>query len=458
MIIKEVLVPDIGNFKNVNIAEVYIKAGDVISAEDPVISLESEKAVMDIPSPFAGKVKEVRVKAGDAVSTGDVIAVLESDGENKADPRDADAKAEPDSGMPGKADADAKEAGAGNVAAAGVKADTDAAVKPESSVPAKTAPPDNRSVLYHASPSVRSLARELGVDLALIKATGPKGRILKEDLYKTVSEAVNGFSAAPDTYASRGAASDRGLPGLPYIAAEEYRSYGGIEEIPLSRIKKISGARVHQNWNGIPQVTHFDEADVTELEAFREKLNRENSGSPVKYTILPFILKALVSALKQFPDFNSSIDLTPSKERIIRKKYYNIGVAVSTEKGLVIPVVKNADSKGIREIAAELSSLSSRARDEKLTISDMQGSTFSISSLGGIGGTGFTPIVNHPEAAILGLSKIIVKPVWKNDKFEAGKILPFSVSYDHRIIDGAQCAYFSKYLSEVISDIRKTIL
>ncbi|MCP5514983.1 MAG: 2-oxo acid dehydrogenase subunit E2 [Spirochaetales bacterium] len=451
---KEIAVPDIGKFENVNIVEVYVSAGDVIAPEDPVLSLESDKAVMDIPSPFAGKIAEVKVKAGGAVSEGDIIALIETD--------DAGAESKKEEQ---KETAPAAAGGDKTVEKKSEKKQPEVK-KPEEKLPevissaAENAADKGQTGIvrgnepasvYHATPSVRILARELGVDLGLIRATGPKGRILKEDLYKTVSSAMKGYSAS-----SSDKTGAPGLPPLPVVSLEDFKEFGPLEEAPLSRIKKLSGTKVHQNWAGIPQVTHFEEADVTILEDFRKELNNEKSNTGVKYTMLPFVLKALVSALMEYPDFNSSIDTAGGI--IIRKKYYNIGVAVDTPAGLVFPVVKNADRKGVTEIAEELSSLSSKAREGKLKLDEIQGSSFSISSLGGIGGTGFTPIVNHPEAAILGISRMSVKPVWNRDKFEPRKVLPFCVTYDHRIIDGAQAAYFSKHLSGLIGDIRRIIL
>ncbi len=456
---KEIAVPDIGKFENVDIVEVYVSAGDVIAVEDPILSIESDKAVMDIPSPFAGKIAEVKVKAGGAVSEGDIIALIETDDAGAESKKEEQKKTVPEAAAEGgektaekkseKKQTEVKKPGEKLPAEKQAEAITFA---PESTAGKVQRDGSEAASVYHATPSVRILARELGVDLGLIRATGPKGRILKEDLYKTVSSAMKGYGAS---------SSDRttgapGLPLLPDVSPEDFKEFGPLEEAPLGRIKKLSGTKVHQNWTGIPQVTHFEEADVTVLEDFRKELNNEKSNTGVKYTMLPFVLKALVSALMEYPDFNSSIDIAGS--RIIRKKYYNIGVAVDTPAGLVFPVVKNADRKGVTEIAEELSSLSQKARDNKLKLNEIQGSSFSISSLGGIGGTGFTPIVNHPEAAILGISRMSVKPVWSGDKFEPRKVLPFCITYDHRIIDGAQAAYFSKHLSELIGDIRRIIL
>ena len=453
MALKKIFVPDIGNFENVSIIEVYVAAGDEVAVDDPLISLESDKAVTDIPSPYKGKITEISVSEGDTVSEGALIGLIEADEikqeekqteKIKKDMQETTTESEEtekvlsikDDSI-GKGEESAVQ---GNLSAV---SDTQSGSS-ESSVRDLSPPPSVPQKYYHATPSVRKLARELGVDLSLIKATGIKGRILKADLYKTVSDAFNKKEDLRDSFG--------GLP-VQTVNIDDFKKYGEIEERKLSRIKRITGNRVHQNWLGIPQVTHFEESDVTELEAFRKSINKERS---VKYSILPFIIKAAAAALQKYPVFNSTIDT--AGERIIIKKYYNIGIAVNTENGLVMPVLKDADKKGIAEIAGELSELSLKAREDKLKTSDITGSTFSISSLGGIGGTGFTPIVNIPEAAIMGISRIAVKPVWINEAFQPASILPFCISYDHRIIDGAECAVFANYLSGLISDIRKIIL
>ncbi|MDX9801235.1 MAG: 2-oxo acid dehydrogenase subunit E2 [Spirochaetia bacterium] len=480
---KEILVPDIGDFKNVDIVEVYISAGDVIAVEDPLISIESDKAVMDIPSPFAGKIIEVKVASGSSVSQGDLIALIESSDEDtgetgkKVNGKSGPVRRDTDQGDDAEKQGEQKNAEQidgeekkiekkalknGDKEKETVKSDAD--LKSEVKDLQKKHEPQSEvsrdgseiAALYHATPSVRILARKLGVDLGLIKATGPKGRILKEDLYKTVSSAMKSYSSSAEKGGGSSVSGLSGLPPLPDVSSEDFKEFGAVEEIPLNRIKKLSSTKVHQNWTGIPQVTHFDEADVTVLEDFRKELNNEKNSAGVKYTMLPFILKALVSALMEYPDFNSSLNVADNV--IIRKKYYNIGVAVDTPSGLVFIVVKNAERKGVTEIAEELAASSQKARDNKLKLAEIQGSSFSISSLGGIGGTGFTPIVNHPEAAILGISRMYTKPVWVKDKFEPRKVLPFCITYDHRIIDGAQAAYFSKHLSELIGDIRRIIL
>ena len=449
MALKKIFVPDIGNFENVSIIEVYVASGDEVDLDDPLISLESDKAVTDIPSPYKGKITEISVSEGDTVSEGALIGLIEAEEikqeekqleKIKNEKQETITEADEDTtALSIEDDRTGKDEKSADQVSSSAVSDSPAD-SPESSNISSSFP----QKYYHATPSVRKLARELGVDLSLIKATGIKGRILKTDLYKTVSDAFN--------------KKEGPLPGFEGIAGQtvdidEFKKFGEIEEHKLNRIKRITGTRVHQNWLGIPQVTHFEESDVTELEAFRKNINKERS---VKYSILPFIIKAAAAALKQYPNFNSTIDT--AGERIIIKKYYNIGIAVNTENGLVMPVLKDADKKGIAEIAEELSELSSKAREEKLKTTDLTGSTFSISSLGGIGGTGFTPIVNIPEAAIMGISRIAVKPVWRNEAFHPASILPFCISYDHRIIDGAECAVFAKYLSGLISDIRKIIL
>ena len=460
---KEIKVPDLGNFKNVPVLEVYISPGDTLSEGSPVISLESEKAVMDVPSPLAGRVLEVKVTTDNRVSEGDLLAVVET-AETTA-PATETTPAGPDrTASPGPA----RETLQGGDLTVGIPGGTTSVTPAASragttpgSVPSKPAEApagvpsegggDKRPPTYHASPSVRRFARELGVDLGIVKGTGPKGRIQKEDVEKTVSAAMKSLSSGgPELFTGID-----GLPSAGQVSIEDFQRFGPVEEMGLNRIKRISGPRIHRNWIGIPQVTQFDESDVTELEEFRENLNSAKDSS-VKLSILPFLVKASVSALKKYPLFNSSID--QESQKILLKRYYNIGIAVNTPSGLVVPVIKDADTKGITDLAEELKELGAKAREDRLTLAELQGSSFTISSLGGIGGTGFTPIVNFPEAAILGVSKIAVKPVWRENSFEPRKILPFSVSYDHRIIDGAQGAEFCRYLSGIITDIRRVLL
>ncbi len=379
MAIEKITVPDFGDVQEITVVEVYISKGDQIETEDPLVALESEKAVMDIPSPFSGVITEVKLKEGDTVSSDDLIALLEVDaaGEQPSPPADSpkpQAAQEPPAAEP-------PDEAAVNVP--DEPQETAVSEEPETQTEGK----------FHATPSVRAYARELGVELAAVTASGPKGRILKEDVQLLVKQALKGGGGAPKTAA------------LPFTEAplEDFSKYGEIEEVALGRIQKISGPHLHRSWVSIPHVTHFDEADITELEKFRKEMNNEPGPDSVKFSPLIFVIKTLVATLKAYPLFNSS--LVPGGEKLILKKYYHVGIAVDTPNGLVVPVVKNVDRKGIRDIALELNKLSANARDGKLAIQDMQGATFTISSLGGIGGTGFTPIVNGPQVAILGLSK-----------------------------------------------------
>jgi pyruvate dehydrogenase E2 component (dihydrolipoamide acetyltransferase) len=433
MAIEKIIVPDFGDVQEITVVDVYVKPGDRVEIEDPLIALESEKAVMDIPSPAAGTVTEVSVKESDTVASGDLILLLETAGEVSPDtPAEAPApaEAEPEAPEPPAAAEPAK-----------------AADKQEEPAPAPE-PPGKPAGDFHASPSVRSYARELEVDLSLIKATGPKGRIQKEDLLNYVKLKLKA-AAQPGSPA----ASPFSLPAPPL---EDFSKYGEIETLELGRIKKISGPHLHRSWLSIPHVTHFDETDITELEKFRKQMNEEAGKDDVKFSPLVFVLKGVVATLREFQLFNCSLD--PAGDKVVLKRFYNIGIAVDTPNGLVVPVVKNADRKGIREIARELGKLSSDARAGKLAIGDLQGATFTVSSLGGIGGTGFTPIVNSPQVAILGLSRSYMKPVWNGESFEPRLTLPFSLSYDHRVIDGAEAARFCRALSSNIEDLRRALL
>jgi len=441
--VEDVTVPDIGDFSEVDVIEVLAKTGDTVEAEDPLITLESDKASMEVPSPKGGKITEMLIKVGDKVSEGTVIARLETAGDGGAAPA---AEAPAPSG--------------------GDKSASAPAPAEEPDEPATTPGPDvGRSLeadhepippridhekhkLAHASPSVRRFARELGVDLSAVSGRGPKGRILKDDVQAFVKKVMEGGAAA--------AASVQGGAGIPPIPDQDFSKFGEVEEVKLSRIKQKSGPHLHRSWVNIPHVTQFDEADTTELEAFRkaEKANAEKEG--VKLTPLAFLVKASAGALKRFPDLNTS--LRASGDTLVYKKYINIGVAVDTPNGLVVPIIKDADTKGIYQIAADLGEISKKARDGKLGPSDMQGGTFSISSLGGIGGTAFTPIVNAPEVAILGVSKSQMKPVWNGSEFEPRLMLPLSLSYDHRVIDGAAAARFTTYLAGLLGDIRRLLL
>jgi pyruvate dehydrogenase E2 component (dihydrolipoamide acetyltransferase) len=426
-----VAVPDIGDFKEVEVIEVLVKPGDKVAKEQSLITLESDKATMEIPSPAAGVVKEIRVKTGDKVSQGAPILVLEG-AEQRAEPR-----SEPKAEAPKAAPAVAKPAAAPSPAPRPVPA--------EPREEAGGAKP-------HASPSVRKFARELGVDLTQVQGSGPKGRILHSDVQAFVKGALSGARAAPPVKGGMG-----GLPfNLPAWPEVDFAKFGPVETKPLPRIQKLSGPYLHRNWISIPHVTQCDDADITDLEAFRKAQTAETEKKGFKLTMLAFMIKACITALRQYPQFNSSLER--SGENIIIKKYYNIGVAVDTPGGLVVPVVKEADRKGVFDLAHELAEISKLARDQKLKPADLQGGTFSISSLGGIGGSYFTPIINAPEVAILGVSRSVIKPVWDGKAFAPRLMLPLALSYDHRVIDGATAARFTTYLVSVLSDIRKLIL
>lgn len=436
----ELKVPDIGDFDSVEIIEVLVAEGDSINADQEVITIESDKAMMEIPSSLSGTIKEMKVKVGDKVSEGSVIALIES----------SDAGAE-ETEKPAEKAAESKPAEKEKPAAAESKpaptpTPTVANPEPERT---ETLPyaPDTGSAKKpsHASPSVRQFARELGVPLAAVVGSGQKGRITKEDVQNFVKQVMN----APAPKAAEGT----GIPSVPVINFEQF---GEIESKELSRIKKISGKHLHACWLNIPHVTQFDEADITELEEFRQENKEMAAKKGVGLTPLVFIMKAVVACLKQYPEFNAS--LSEDKQSLIYKKYYNIGVAVDTPNGLMVPVIRDVDKKGFLELAGELGEISSRAREGTLTAKDLQGGTFSISSLGGIGGQFFTPIVNAPEVAILGVSKHQMKPIWNGKEFEPRLMLPLSISYDHRVIDGAAGARFTVMLNNMLSDIRKVLL
>jgi pyruvate dehydrogenase E2 component (dihydrolipoamide acetyltransferase) len=422
-----VKVPDIGDFKDVPIIELFVKVGDVVKAEDSLVSLESEKATMDVPSPSAGVVKELKVKLGDKVSEGSVLLMLET-GSGASAP--VPAATAPPTSTPAPA-------AASPAPAASAKAAAPAPVDPASFKNA------------HASPSVRAFARELGVDLSRVKGSGPKDRILEIDVQKFVKGVMSG-AAGVSTAASTGGEA-LGLLPWPKV---DFSKFGPVESKPLSRIKKISGANLHRNWVLIPHVTNHDDADITDLEAFRVQLNKENEKSGLKVTMLAFLIKACVAALKKFPEFNASLD----GDNLIFKQYYNIGFAADTPNGLVVPVIKNADQKGLLAIAKEMTELSAKARDGKLGPAEMQGGCISISSLGGIGGTYFTPIINAPEVAILGVCRSSTRPVWDGKQFAPRLILPLSLSWDHRVIDGASAARFNSYLIALLADLRRVML
>jgi pyruvate dehydrogenase E2 component (dihydrolipoamide acetyltransferase) len=442
MSIVEVKVPDIGDFKEVEVIELMVKPGDTVKVDQSLITVESDKASMEIPSSHSGVVKELKIKVGDKVAEGSLLLVLES-GETGA-PAAAPAAAAPAPAAAAPAP----------VAAAPAPAPAAAAAAP-AAAPAATATAALNSKA-HASPSIRKFARELGVDLSRVPGSGPKGRITQEDVQNFVKGVMAGTA---DTGARKqaGGGTGVGLDLLPWPSLD-FSKFGPTELLPLSRIKKISGPNLHRNWVMIPHVTQFDESDVTDLEQFRVESNAAlaKAKSPVKLTMLAFVIKSSVAALKKYPAFNASIDETGAN--LILKQYYNIGFAADTPNGLVVPVIKDADKKSISQIATEMGELSAQAREGKLKPTDMQGATFTISSLGGIGGTAFTPIINAPEVAILGLSKSAIKPVWDGSAFQPRLMLPLSLSYDHRVIDGAMAARFTAYLAEVMADLRKTLL
>ncbi len=426
---KNILVPDIGGFKGVAVIEVSVKVGDKVSAEQTLITVETDKATMDVPAPFEGVVKSVNVKTGDKVSEGDLIVTLEC-------------------------------AESAAVAPAAVVATQPPAPQTATPVPAAVAPavvapaiqtaavsaPAPAGGTAHASPSIRRFARELGVNLSKVSGSGEKGRVTKDDVQNFVKQSL----AQPGT-----ATGGNGLQVLE-MPVVDFAKFGAIETKPLSRIKKISGANLHRNWVTIPHVTQFEEADISEMEAFRKELGAEYAKQNVKITPLAFMLKATAITLKHFPDFCSSLDA--AGENLVMKKYIHIGVAVDTPDGLVVPVVRDVDQKGIVQLAKELGEISIKARDKKLPATEMQGGCFTISSLGGIGGTAFTPIINAPEVAILGVSRSSMKPVWKDGEFVPRLMLPLSLSYDHRVIDGASAARFTTYLALVLSDMRRLAL
>ncbi|MEL4240719.1 dihydrolipoyllysine-residue acetyltransferase [Shewanella xiamenensis] len=435
--VKEIQVPDIGDASNVDVIEVLVSVGDDITVDQGLITLETDKATMEVPAPFAGKLVSLTVKVGDKVSQGSVIATIETV-------------------TAGSAPAPVAQA------AAPAPVAQEAAPAPVAAAPSRPPVPHHPSAgapvatgVVHASPAVRRLAREFGVDLTQVTGSGRKGRIMKEDVQAYVKYELSRPKA---TAATSVAAGNGG--GLQVIAAPkvDFSKFGEVEEIPLSRIQKISGPNLHRNWVTIPHVTQFDEADITEMEEFRKQQNDAAAKKKADYKITPlaFMMKAVAKTLQQFPVFNSS--LSSDGESLIQKKYYHIGVAVDTPNGLVVPVVRDVDKKGIIELSRELADISVRARDGKLKSADMQGSCFTISSLGGIGGTAFTPIVNYPDVAILGVSKSEIKPKWNGKEFEPKLMLPLSLSYDHRVIDGAMAARFSVTLSGILSDIRTLIL
>ena len=452
MALMDILVPDIGDFDEVGVIELLVKAGDTVKAEQSLITVESDKASMEIPSSHAGVVKELRVQVGDKVKQGSVVLVLDAAG----------AAAQASEQKAAAAPAEQAPAAIKTEAPAVVVAAPAAAVPPApaAAAPAVAAPAHQPGTptggLPHASPSVRKFARELGVPLAEVQGSGPKGRISHEDVQAFTQRVMTG-SVQTKAQAAKapagGGGTGVGLDLLPWPKVD-FTKFGPVERKDLSRIKKISGANLARNWVMIPHVTNNDEADITDLEAFRVSTNKENEKSGVKVTMLAFVIKAVVAALKKFPEFNTSLD----GDTLVYKQYFHIGFAADTPNGLVVPVLRDADQKGILQISAEMAELAKKARDGKLGAADMQGGCFSISSLGGIGGTHFTPIINAPEVAILGLSKGQMKPVWDGKQFVPRLTLPLSLSYDHRVIDGASAARFNAYLGQLLADYRRILL
>ncbi len=433
----EVTIPDIGGFKDIPVIEIAVKPGDAVNAEDTLLTLESDKATMDVPTPIGGVVRELRVKVGDKVAEGTLVAVIEG------------------------SEADAVPAETSTVTPTSPSPQPSPLVKGEGELLQPAAPlaahipspgeivtdRDGGLAMPHASPSIRAFARELGVDLAHVKGTGPKERITREDVQAYVKATLTASAAGAST------PSGGGLDLLPWPRVD-FAKFGPIETQPLSRIRKISGANLARNWAMIPHVTQFDDADITDLDAFRVALNKENEKTGVKLTMLAFLVKAGVAALKKFPEFNASLD----GDNLVLKQYVHIGFAADTPNGLVVPVIRDADRKGLLDIAAEMAALAKKARDGKLLPTEMQGGCFSISSLGGIGGTAFTPIINAPEVAILGVSKSEMKPKWDGSAFQPRLMLPLSLSYDHRVVDGATAARFTTYLGQLLGDMRRILL
>ena len=456
---KDIPVPDVGDFDEVEIIEVLVSPGDTIAAEDSLITLESDKASMEIPSPEGGTVKEVKVKVGQKVKEGDTILTLEpaaeGGGETAADDEGGEETEERAEETPPEEKKEPEEdaASAEQKTEKAEKSDRDSAPAGEEPTERATSGPRSSPTAHieqekhlkaHASPGVRRFARELGVDLTQVQGSGRKGRILKDDVKSHVKQTLEAPAAA---------GGGLGVPPMPEV---DFSEFGEIETKPLTKINKLTGQNLHRNWVTVPHVTQFDKADITDLEAFRKELNAENKDSGVKITLVSFLIKAMVSALREFPRFNSSLD--PAGENLIFKKYFHVGVAVDTPDGLVVPVLRDVDRKSLNDLARELTEISQKARDKKLSPKQMKGGCISISSLGGVGGTAFTPIVNAPEVAILGASKAGMEPVWNGEDFVPRLMLPLSLSYDHRVIDGADAARFTTYVGRLLSDTRRMLL
>jgi len=435
---QQINIPDIGDFDAVEVIEVLVAVGDEVAVDDSLLTLESDKATMEIPAPYAGKITKVMVNVGDKVSEGTTVFEIEAaEASAEAEPAESAAPAEP------------KQESAPS-AAPQPKAEQPApAPMPSPTAQALTKPINAQSMgaTSHASPSVRAFARRLGVDVTSVTGSGPKGRIQQTDVEAAIKAVMQG---------NAGAASAQGGMGIPSVPEIDFSQFGETETVELGRIKKISGKFLQTSWLNVPHVTQFDECDITEMDAFRKSMKAQAEKAGVKLTPLVFVMKAVVKALQDFPNFNSS--LSPDSQSLIKKHYYNIGVAVDTPNGLVVPVFRDVDKKGIYELSRELMEISGKARDGKLTPKDMSGGTFTISSLGGIGGTQFTPIVNAPEVAIMGLSKAKMQPVWNGSEFEPRLVMPFSVSYDHRVIDGAEGVRFTTTVGQYLTDLRQLIL
>ena len=426
----EIKVPDIGDYKDVPVIEVLVKAGDKIEKEQSIVVLESDKATMDVPSSHSGIVKEVKVKVGDNLSEGSVVVILEGGASGVSTPVSTPAAAP---------------------AAPAIKAVEPPIARAPAPPPISNTPPPVDSAVSHASPSVRKFARELGVTITQVKGSGPKGRITQEDVQAFVKAVMSSGAGSPAAASSGGSLGGLNLIPWPKV---DFTKFGEIERQPLNRIKKLTAANLGRNWVMIPAVTYHEDADITDLEVFRVLTNKENEKKGVKITMLAFLMKAAVAALKKYPEFNSSLD----GDDLILKKYFNIGFAADTPTGLVVPVIKDADKKGISELAKETSDLAALARDGKLKPDQMQGASFTISSLGGIGGTYFSPIVNAPEVAIMGVSKAAMKPVWDGNQFVPRLICPLSLSADHRVIDGALATRFNVYIAQLLADFRRASL
>ncbi|HAA55541.1 MAG TPA: dihydrolipoyllysine-residue acetyltransferase [Myxococcales bacterium] len=445
MSVKEVVVPNIGDFQDVDVIEVHIAVGQTIQPEDPLITLESDKASMDLPAEESGVVKEIKMSVGDQVNIGDVIFLLDVDDSQSTTSSKESAPTKEEETQSAPSPAPAKEESTPQTSSPAPEPTT----KPQTSdlAPAQIELPSFREV--HASPGIRRYAREKHIDLTLIQGTGRKGRITRED----VDEFIKPGGKKVAKKATKPIATGTGIPPIP---AQDFTKFGPTEVMELGRIKKLTAQAMTRSWLNIPHVTHNDEADVTELEAFRKSLKKEAEKKGVRVSILAFVMKALIATLKEFPTFNAS--LSPDGETLILKQYYHIGIAVDTPNGLVVPSIKDVDQKSVYELSAELGEVSKKARENKLKLADIQGGTFTISSLGGIGGTTFSPIINAPEVAILGMTRSKMQPVWDGTEFTPRLMQPLSLSYDHRVIDGAEAARFCRHLTTMLSDLRRVLL